>query len=254
MENPSFYLREYFHLNLLRHLSLRLSGRAYGVKGGICLRFFHRSSRLSEDMDLDILSQVRKETLANAVDLVLSSKPLLASLALQDIVRIEFRRPKQTETTQRWKVELHLSNKSTLQTKVEFSRRSQKIACAAGIPSAELLNQYKMTPFAAQFYDADSMAAQKIKAMASENRNAARDLFDLHHLFFFLSVKPADAARRVSSKEVEQAAEKTARFTYRDFKEQVLNCLTDDLKTLYKNAQAFEKLRDDVEQALVEQI
>src|SRR3989338_4170190 len=85
----SFELREFFHLALLRHLASRLSGRSYAVKGGLCLRFFHRSPRLSQDMDLDIVSNVQLKTLQNAVDSVLQGRALAASLLPQGIERIE---------------------------------------------------------------------------------------------------------------------------------------------------------------------
>ena len=79
MATRSFDLREFFHLALLRHLATRLSGRDYAVKGGICLRFFHRSPRLSQDMDVDIVSNVRLKTLQNAVDSILEGKAFAAS-------------------------------------------------------------------------------------------------------------------------------------------------------------------------------
>ena len=74
MTPRSFELRESFHLAFLRHLATRLFGRSYAVKGGICLRFFHRSPRLSQDLDLDISPEVRLKTLQNAVDSVLGGQ------------------------------------------------------------------------------------------------------------------------------------------------------------------------------------
>ena len=62
MAAPGFEVREAFHLLLLQHLSARLTGRGYFVDGGMCPRFYHRSARLSENMDLDVASDMRKET------------------------------------------------------------------------------------------------------------------------------------------------------------------------------------------------
>src|SRR6185295_16957176 len=106
--DSGFAVREMFHLHVLRHLATRLSGRPYAVKGGICLRFFHRSPRLSEDMDIDIASGIPVRTLQSNVDAVLNSHSLAASLRLHGVVAIEHTRPKQTETTQRWKAGLIL--------------------------------------------------------------------------------------------------------------------------------------------------
>src|SRR5258708_3924220 len=167
MATNSFELRELFHLALLRHLGTRLSGRSYAVKGGICLRFFHRSPRLSEDMDLDIVSQMRVETLRNAVDSVIDGRAMLATLLPLGVTGLKVTKPKQTDTTQRWKVALQLSGGDSLPTKVEFSRRRDQIQYSTGIPDGQLLKQYKMPPFAAQYYDAAQMAAQKIRALAA---------------------------------------------------------------------------------------
>ena len=93
MPNPSFELREVFHLGLLHHLGLRLAGRDYAVKGGVCLRFFHRSPRFSEDMDLDVSPKVRQKTLEDAMDAVLESRSFTGSLIPRGIARLHVRKP-----------------------------------------------------------------------------------------------------------------------------------------------------------------
>src|SRR3989339_1301589 len=100
METPSFELRELFHLTLLRHLALRLAGRPYAVKGGICLRFFHRSPRLSEDMDMDIAG-IPVATLAHNVGKILGSAAFRARLREGGVSLVKISAPKQTATTQR---------------------------------------------------------------------------------------------------------------------------------------------------------
>src|SRR6266852_551726 len=106
MANPAFLLREFFHLTFLRLLGLRLAGRAYAVKGGICLRFFHGSPRLSEDIDLDAAAGIRSDTLAKGVDAILNGGALLGHLESRGISRLTVTKPKQTGTTQRWKIAL----------------------------------------------------------------------------------------------------------------------------------------------------
>lgn len=254
MATRSFELREFFHLALLRHLAARLSGRSYAVKGGVCLRFFHRSPRLSQDMDVDIVSSVRLKTLQNAVDSVLEGRAFAASLLPQGITRVETSKPKQTETTQRWKATLFAGAGEPLPAKIEFSRRHDRISCSTGMPDAELLRHYRMTPFAAQFYDAAAMAAQKIAALASPSRCALRDLFDLHHLLRVVLVKREDAVKLVETKTLESAADKVGSFTFDDFKAQVLPYLSGALIDLYRREDAFERQKSEVEQALMEGI
>ncbi|MBI4667603.1 MAG: nucleotidyl transferase AbiEii/AbiGii toxin family protein [Elusimicrobia bacterium] len=251
MANPSFELRELFHLSLLRHLAPRLSGRAWALKGGICLRFFHRSPRLSQDMDLDVISGVRAQTLEKAVDSILASKSFIASLMPYGIRHISVTKPKQTQTTQRWKAAMELSGSVHLPTKIEFSRRRVGISCSSGVPDAQLLNHYKMPPFAAQYYGGGQMAAQKIAALASPGRYAVRDLFDLHHLFYVINVRPEESSHDVNDQTIEKALSKSGGFTYKDFKEQVLPYLCEELMDLYKTSEAFEKLKGEVEQKLM---
>src|ERR1700727_1243986 len=121
MSDFSFELREYFHLQLLRHLAMRLALRSYAVKGGICLRFFLRSPRFSEDMDLDISARMPMKTLENAVDSVLESRALMAHLGPRGIHGLSVGKPKQTETTQRWKILLEQKDALSYSTKIEFS-------------------------------------------------------------------------------------------------------------------------------------
>lgn len=251
MATKSFELRELFHLALLRHLGTRLSGRAYAVKGGICLRFFHRSPRLSEDIDLDVVSHIRVETLRKAVDSVIEGRAMLATLLPLGVTGLRVTKPKQTETTQRWKATLQLSGGASLPTKIEFSRRSDRIPYSTGLPDGQLLAKYKVAPFAAQYYDAVQMSAQKIRALAAPARNALRDLFDLHHLLFGLGAKPQEVSHLVEEATTLAAAEKVLTFTFEDFRAQVLPYLTAELLPLYQGPGLFERQKDEVSDALL---
>jgi predicted nucleotidyltransferase component of viral defense system len=246
MANPSFERREFFHLNFLRHLGFRLSGRSWALKGGIAMRFFHRSQRLSEDMDLDVVSQVRTKTLEDMVDTILQSRSFMSWLSPQGIIDIRLSKPKQTETTQRWKIALMLSADVSLPTKVEFSRRKGEIIYAKGIPDSAILSRYKLAPFAAQFYDAVHMSAQKILALASPKRQAVRDLFDLHHLFTNLRVIPENVSKFVGTEDIKRAIEKVGSFSYANFKSEVWPYLSDEIADLYKDFNAFERLKTEV--------
>ena len=248
----SFELREFFHLVFLRHLALRLLSRPYAVKGGICLRFFHRSLRLSEDMDLDIASRIPVKTVQNAVDSILRSRSFLGALAPAGVASVNFSKPKQTETVQRWKASLQISGNVFLPTKIEFSRRHGQVTCETGRPEPEILEAYKLPPFAAQYYGKTAMCAQKILALASPSRNAVRDLFDLHHLFQTSRVNMGEVKKKVDHKPVEQAAEKIKVFSHKDFKEEVLPYLASDLMALYDKPPAFAQLKEEVEGKLIE--
>ena len=47
-------IRELFHLEFLRCLSRKIRAEFYALKGGVNLRFFFKSFRYSEDMDIDV--------------------------------------------------------------------------------------------------------------------------------------------------------------------------------------------------------
>jgi len=247
----SLELTELFHLTLLLQISRRLSGRPYAVKGGICLRLFHRSPRLSQDMDLDVAPQVRGGTLQNALDAILQGQALLAALVPHGVLRLRSTKPKQTDTTQRWKVSLELGGGVSLPTRIEFSRRRGDIPASSGIPDAALLSQHRMPPFAAQFYDAIQMAVQKVTALAAPSRYAVRDLFDLHHLLRTVCVKPAEITPHVRPAQIEQAVEKIRLFTPWDFTGQVVPYLPDTLAAHYRDPDAFARLREDVAETLM---
>ncbi len=251
MSTQSFEVRELFHLSLLRQLGTRLSGRSYAVKGGICLRFFHRSPRLSEDIDLDIVSQVRMGTLESAVDSVILSRAMLATLMPGGVAAIKASKPKQTQTTQRWKVALQMVGGMELRTKVEFSRRRESIHYSTGLPDSGLLMKHKATPFAVQYYDSMHMAAQKIEALSAEGRNALRDLFDLHHLFYVIGCKPESVRTLLDPDTIQAAAEKVRRFSFEDFQGQVLPYLAVDNRDLYRDSKTFDRQKEEVVNALL---
>jgi predicted nucleotidyltransferase component of viral defense system len=252
MPLPSFAIREFFHLQFLRYLSSKLALRPYAVKGGVCLRFFHRSPRLSEDIDLDIDPQVQGKTLQNSVDSLLENRGFASNFLSRGVTAIEFRKPKQTETTQRWKVDLRIIGGTLLSTTVEFSRRSAIPQSVQGTPGPELLRDYKMMPFAAKYYAAEEIALQKIQALAAANRNAVRDLFDLRHLFETQGVEARSLRPHLDSQTIDQADEKIALFTRQDFREQVSPFLPETLAALYEDAREFEKLKEDVQTRILE--
>lgn len=97
---------ELFHLVFLRALVARGEDKGlFALKGGCNLRFFFRSVRYSEDIDLDV-AVVAKGTLERKVERLLQSPTVQAPLRAHGIELVEVSAPKQTDTTQRWKAGL----------------------------------------------------------------------------------------------------------------------------------------------------
>src|SRR5690242_2108845 len=114
---------EISHLLFLRAFGARADKNLSALKGGCNLRFFLKSIRYSEDMDLD-LRTMSVGTLRNNVDHVLAAQSFAQTLRAQAIEIVRTSRPKQTEITQHWKLTLRLTDSGAeVPTKIEFSRR-----------------------------------------------------------------------------------------------------------------------------------
>jgi len=123
---------EQFHLLFLDQLGRKLDKRHYALKGGCNLRFYLRSIRYSEDMDLD-LQFIPLDTLRDRVDQILTGASLARILQARGLTITHCSAPKQTETTQRWKLAIAVKGVDlTLHTKIEFSRRGMADQPEAG--------------------------------------------------------------------------------------------------------------------------
>ena len=115
---------ECFHLGLLSVLSRELGPGEFVLKGGANLRYFHGSSRYSEDIDLDVI-RLKSWQVKEKIDRALGSQTLRILLRADGLETGEFSAPKQTETTQRWKVAiLARGRQDPVRTKIELSHRA----------------------------------------------------------------------------------------------------------------------------------
>lgn len=170
---------EIFHLLFLRAFGARVDKALYALKGGCNLRFFFKSIRYSEDMDLDIHT-MSVGTLQNNVRRLLEAPSFAQALRAQGIEIARTSRPKQTETTQRWKLTLRLTDSGAeVPTKIEFSRRGLEGEAVVESVDAELIRTYRLYPVIAQHYSVHTAFAQKVSALALRDRVQSRDVFDL---------------------------------------------------------------------------
>lgn len=127
---------ELFHLLFMEQFAQKTDARLYALKGGCNLRFFLGSERYSEGIDLDVHT-VGQSTLKNVVDRILSGSTLHRLLHTRHLSIADFSTPKQTSTTQRWKVQLETANKPLLlNTKiVNKARRTMVLNMVAQLKS-----------------------------------------------------------------------------------------------------------------------
>jgi predicted nucleotidyltransferase component of viral defense system len=229
---------EIFHLLFLDQLGRKVSKDHYALKGGCNLRFFLKSIRYSQDMDLDIQT-VRKETLANAVNRILDSIPFGLLLQAKQIELVNVTEPKQTETTQRWKIQIKMaSSPSPLHTKIEFSRRRKEEQALFELVDSNITSSYQLTPIYASHYSLEAAFIQKLWALILRTETQARDLFDLSHLLSSgvkIEQLPSDMNR-------EQAQENAFSISYEAYKSQVVSYLPLDYQQQYSDPALWEAM------------
>ena len=239
---------EVFHLLFLRAIASGPQKAHLVVKGGCNLRFFFGSVRYSQDLDLDV-AIVAKETLRKNVDKILAAPLLTRPLAAYGLAIQSASSPKQTDTTQRWKVALRAEGRSVpLQTKIEFSRRGDTDEFHLDPVDTALAHAYRMTPPLANHYLAPAAIRQKVRALAGRTEVQARDVFDLALLLARAGGKVAGAGTEM--KTYAKAAERALAISYDAFTAQVVSYLAPDDAEPYASREAWEALQLQVVDAI----
>lgn len=246
---------ELFHLLFLDQLGRKIDKRSYALKGGCNLRFFMKSIRYSEDMDIDIPSippTISKESLRKTVTSILTSKPFAQILQIHGIVIGHWSEPKQTTTTQRWKVGLSINGSNVLlPTKIEFSRRGIKGRTQFDAIDPELMRNYHLSPIMASHYDGSSAYEQKVDALVNRVATQARDIFDLN-LLLNSGIDRKLSNSRLRSR-IPEAESNVMSVTFDIFKSQVLSYLPPDYQNLYNSPSVWDNMVLKVVEALREE-
>ena len=239
---------ELFHLAFLAELGRRIDQRLYAVKGGCNLRFFFKSPRYSEDLDLDVHT-VALATLRKRVTNLLASKPFEVVLASKSLRLARHSAPKQTETTQRWKVALESSAApASLHTRVEFSRRKADGGTEFDAVDPVLIAEHGIPPILATHYTAGAAFAQKVRALAHRPATQARDIFDLDLLL--RSGHSRLEPGRIAKQDSETARVNIESVDFDTFAGQVLAFLPQAEQRAFGNVNAWQDLMGRVRRAL----
>jgi len=240
---------ELFHLVFLRALTARLEDKTrVSLKGGCNLRFFFQSIRYSEDIDFDV-ETIAKTTLAKKVDDLLVSPVVGAPLKAQGLTIVDVTKPKQTQTTQRWKAGIRSESSGTVtRTKIEFSRRSSVSgAIFEAIPKA-VTSAYAMPPFLATHYPVREAIVQKIHALADRREPQPRDIFDLNLL---LAREPDDLS--LSGQETSwlaRAIDNAMRVSFDDYSSKVVAYLKPEQAELLASRETWNLMQQGVVERL----
>lgn len=235
---------EIFHLLFLRAFGARVDKDLFALKGGCNLRFFLKSIRYSEDMDLDIHTMA-VGTLRNNVNRLLEAPAFVQILRAQGIGLAKTAQPKQTGTTQRWKLTLRVTESgSEVPTKIEFSRRGLDDETAVESVDAGIIRRYRLYPVIVQHYTVHAALAQKVAALALREQVQSRDVFDLKLLMDAGGAErplPATAAAKLAA-----AIDNAMAIDYDAFAGQVLAYLEPEYQDHYGNKRAWNDLRQQV--------
>jgi len=238
---------EVFHLLFLRALAARVDPALFVLKGGCNLRFFCKSIRYSEDIDLDVRA-VAVNTLKKQVEALLASSAFLNMIRAQRLTVEAVSSAKQTGTTQRWKLQIRVGDSpQALPTKIEFSRRQFNPDLLLEAVDTELIHRYRLYAVFTQHYTPAVAFLQKVEALALRNQTQARDLFDLKLL---LDMNARPPARDDLSRILPAAVENAMSIGYDDFAGQVLAYLEPEYHVRYRSRKVWETLQAEVVEAL----
>jgi hypothetical protein len=238
---------ELFHLLFLDQLGRKVDKRHFALKGGCNMRFFFKSIRYSEDMGLDAQT-VPPDVLQERVRLILDSKPFSQILKANGLSVVHWTEPKQTDTTQRWKLSLRAHGSTALlPTKIEFSRRGMPGEPRFEPVDPELIRAYRLTPIMASHYPMEIAYQQKVGALAHRALTQARDVFDLYWLINSgAKTELPDNLQKCRPK----AQENAMAVTFATFKSQVLAYLTASHREQYNSESVWETVQLTVAEAL----
>lgn len=252
----SLQLREVFHIEFLRWLARKVRPDDYALKGGVNLRFFFKSLRYSEDMDIDIF-RVRVDALKDIVMKILNTPSFnynLKTFGCERIIPPDISKAKQTETTQRFKIHLINSEGLDLFTKVEFSRRGFKGETVYEPISDIITCEYKISPLIVSHYDITSAILQKVKALALRSVIQARDVFDLYILNSQYD-KNAGVPKKLEQFNpslFRKARENVFGIDFQQFRDTVIFYLSIDDQCIYNKTSLWDEIRLRVENFIEE--
>lgn len=242
--NP-LQLRELFHLEFLRWFGRKIKQRFYVLKGGSNLRFFFKSFRYSQDMDLDVQGievHILKDTVIKILE-HRSFQDILKPFGVERVVPPDVTKAKQTETTQRFKIHLVTFAGEDLFTKIEFSRRGLKGKVVIESVSDSILRVYKSPPILVPHYEIRSMAMQKVGALADRSLVQARDVFDLYILSSQFKPFIIPAKTGISKAKIDKAYENLFEVSFEQYRDVVVSYLSQEDQVLYNSLSSWDEIK-----------
>lgn len=163
-------------LVLARELSHSASSRLV-LKGGMAMRSTVGSLRLTKDIDFDRSPGMSRAALKGQLNGALKTAAALTGLRSPKVDIT-----KDTDATCRARLAGVMASGQSVRFEVEVSGRSEPDWSHVIQQTVSPPGRYTMAPFVVQVYAPQMLAAMKVFAAMSANRNAPRDLLDLYDL------------------------------------------------------------------------
>ena len=241
---------ELFHLAFFQVLQARVDQARYVVKGGANLRYFFGSLRYSEDVDLDAIG-IESWKLEEKIDSALASSAMEVLLRAAGLALERVTKPKQTETTQRWRPSVAEHGRRVAhRTKIEFShRRDDPRRVLEAVPD-RVVAPYALRAPTMLHYTADAAIEQKIEALAYRSETQARDVFDLELLL--REHRDAVGPGSMETHLLGTAIERALQLPFEAFRDQVVPFLDPEIAELHADPAGWSRMQGFVADRLTE--
>jgi predicted nucleotidyltransferase component of viral defense system len=237
---------ESFHLALMTVLAER--GRdAFVLKGGASLRFFLKSVRYSEDVDIDVPT-MEQWRFTEKIKAAVESESLKRLLALLGTEMTQGYRKDSSATKEDWPFELtHSDLPVSARTRLEVSYRESNYpddASFADKPADEIVAPYARSLRAPLIrrYRIDVAMSQKVRALYGRKETQPRDVFDLDFLFRGWPDRPSD----LDEAEIGAAIDRAYSISFGEYASKVVAMLDPAIASLYKEEATWGDMQQRV--------
>ena len=157
---------------------MRQGADRFVLKGGLAMRALYGSARLTKDVDFDCDDSLSPQSMKNQLPRALRAAARSAGLTNPEVVQT-----KDGERACRWRLDVDLlGGTRRMSYDVEISRRGLPPAPYIETTTLRSPPDYRIPPFVVRVYTPAAMAAGKVSALLSDNRNVPRDVYDIHEL------------------------------------------------------------------------
>ncbi len=156
---------------------MRQGASRFILKGGMAMRALYGSARLTKDIDFDCEDSVSPQSMKSQMPRALEQAARTAGL-----VNTRVTQTKAGDLESKWRLDAAIPGGRSMSFDVEVSRRGIPDDAYVTTRSVQPPYEYRISAFVVRVYSEVAMAAAKVNALLSDNRNVPRDVYDLHDL------------------------------------------------------------------------